>query len=71
MLDYKQTRKILNDMLKASPKRMRNYVFVMSNDFEYPYKTFKRIKVIKMILCPKGYIYYCPNVMWNKTKNPH
>lgn len=64
MVDYKQTRKILNDMLEASPKRMRNYVFVMSTDFEYPYKTFKRIKVIKMILCPKEDIYYCPNIMW-------
>ena len=51
-------------MLEASPKKMRNYVFVMSTDFEYPYKTFKRIKVIKMILCPKEDIYYCPNIMW-------
>jgi hypothetical protein len=64
MKSYKETRKILSDMLEASPKRMRGYVFVMSNDIYYPYKTFKRIKIIKMILCPKQEIYYCPNPMW-------
>lgn len=64
MKSYKETRQILSDMLEASPQRMRGYVFVMSKDFEYPHSTFKRIKVIKIILCPKEDIYYCPNIMW-------
>ena len=48
-------------MLDTAITKRRNYVFVMSNDFEYPYKTFKGVKVIKMILCPKESIYYCSN----------
>ncbi len=65
MKPYKETRKILYDMLEASPQRMRGYVFIMSNDFEYPHKTFDRIKVMKHAWCPPDTIYYMPNPMLN------
>lgn len=64
MKSYKETRKILSDMLEASPQIMRGYVFIMSYDFEYHYKTFNRIRVIKMQGTPKDTIYYMPNPMF-------
>jgi hypothetical protein len=64
MKSYKETRKILSDMLDTSPQRMRNYVFVMSHDFKYPYKTYRRIRVLKHNWCPIDTIYYMPNPMW-------
>lgn len=63
MKSYKETRRILSDMLEASPKQMKGYVFIMSNDFEYNYKMFNRIKVIKMQSAPKDTIYYMRNPM--------
>jgi len=60
---YKETRKILSDMLEASPQILKRYVFVMGSGFNYPYKTFNGIKVIKMESTPKDTIYYMPNPM--------
>ena len=61
MKTYKETRVILSDMLNASPRRMKGYVFIISRDFIYPFKTFKRIKVFKMEIMPSYTIHYLPN----------